>query len=277
MFGAIQQVMFCIGLKPQLEAFSFLGAHMPTPLSSYLLDLIMSYEDPEKSEVSLQLYDGGDSEHHIYFFNPKLSTSDNNILAMTNENRLFSFHEDIPFYCSFKFESSLSLSNLFAEAATLKTRVDQLDSEKLRSNLVWFKMLVQRVKEQAGSFLFSEILNSVLIDISVRFYDDDGVIVLCFSKHSPFLNKNIHFNFYFDMEFNFKSVKFNCFAHQDNYQQESLQKFKPENQLLAFQLLLSYYCYPQIHAQLDDLIDVSTDLTDTNLADYAHLAHMLSI
>jgi hypothetical protein len=134
------------------------------------------------------------------------------------------------------------------------------------SNLGWMKSFIMSIKSQVGLSLFKEIANSVLIDLSIKMNDKKSIIQLNFSKHSTVLNKNVHYNIYFDLSFNFIDVEFLSYAYIDNSQVEQLSKFSSSNKLMAFYVLLHYYTNIDMHNNLVSMLNVENDLNDDNLS-----------
>lgn len=245
---------------------------MSLDLATKVVNHILSYEDPASTTLSLKVHeDGATGVHHVYceyanYYHPELSYYDS----------LFKCHDDLPSYCLFSFESSTDLTSFFKLVANPESALELAGQAKTQTHIVWMKTLFHRLKEQTGQVLFNELLKSVLIDLSIKF-EKEGEIILNFSKHSDYLNKNIHFEIELDMEFTIQSVLFRSYTYTDNYQRETLPKFKPENQLAAFHTLLSYYCHQSVHQSLDMLINVANDLNDDNLHAYEHMVNMIKI
>lgn len=241
---------------------------MSREYANQLLDAIISHEDSNTSQISLKLVSDSITEYtHICFSNLCKNNIKDCLEKNLKKSALFIYYNHSPIHC-FSFNTKYSLSLLFN---------DNIDLNDDLFNIVWIKKFIQHVKSETGSHLFHELKSSVPISLSVNFVDGEPIIVFMFSKHSDYLNKNIFFTLFFDLSFKLKNVKFDCPTYQDGYQQKMLLRFDYKNQLLAFKLLLSYYSYSHVHVYLDELIDVSTDLTDSNLADYGLVANMLLI
>lgn len=241
---------------------------MSLEFATQLLNAIISHENADQSNLALQLVsDPSTDETHICFSHLCKNNKSDSVDKNLKKSALFICYNHQPLYC-FNFNTEQSLSLLFNGS---------IDLDDGRFNTGWIKTLIQHVHSETTLHLSRELIRSAILSLSVNFLDGEPTIVLTFAKHSVYLGKNIFFSLHFDMAFKLKHVRFDCPSHQDKYQQKTLTRFNHENQFLAFQLLLSYYSYPQVHAHLDELIDVSNDLTDDNLADYAHLANMLLI
>lgn len=246
---------------------------MSLDLANHIVDVIMSYEDPSSSEIALKVFQDRSTSmsdvkcHKLDRINPCLSGYSN----------LFKCHNDIPFYCLFSLDISVDLTTFFKLVANPSRSVFESSQHCIQSDIVWFQTIINRLKEQTGNGLFEELYQSVLIDFSIKFSNDVGEILLNFSKHSLYLGKNIHFEIHLDMVGNLKSVNFRSYTYNDNYQPDIIKKFKPKNQIVAFHLFLSYYCYPLVHQELDSLIDISMGLNDSNLHNYENIMNMIKI
>jgi hypothetical protein len=241
-------------------------------LANRLIKLITSYENPQISDVSLHLSQtlGIGDAGNIYIRNRYLQRS----------HQLFLCSKPIySDYYLFSLRSSAGLYTIFRLLAQPETFSPSNDDEAFISNLVWFKALMRNIKNQIGNNLFHELTYSILIDMSIAMNDKDnnGIIKFNFSKHSNVLNKNVHYNISFDLSFNFIEVNFDSKTYVDNYQKETLVKFKAENQLAAFYTLFSYYCHPSVHQSLDTVMNVAADLNDDNLHAYEHMVNMIKI
>jgi hypothetical protein len=239
-------------------------------LANQLIKLIKSYENPEISNVALHVDQTRDSGYNgsIYIRNRNFERS----------HQLFVCSK--PIYSDdylFSLRSSAGLYTIFRLLAQPETFSPSNDNEEFISNLVWFKAMALNIKDQIGHNLFHELTYSILIDMSITMKDDNGIIKFNFSKHSIFLNKNIHYNISFDLSFKFIEVNFDSKTYVDNYQRETLVKFKSENQLAAFYTLFSYYCHPSVHQSLDTVINVANDLNDDNLYAYEQIVNMIKI
>ena len=241
-------------------------------LAKRLITSIMSYENPQISDALLYVdQDLGNGEDGcIYFMD--LNSQSNRQLFLCSTSK---YSED----CLFSLRSSTGLYTIFRLLAQPETFSPSNDDEAFIYNLAWFKALMLNIKGQIGHNLFHELTYSILIDMSVSMNDKDNnaIIKFNFSKHSKVLNKNVHYNISFDLSFNFIEVKFDSKTYADNYQMATLAKFKPENQLVAFHTLLSYYCHPSVHQSLDMVIDVANDLNDDHLHAYEHMVNMIKI
>lgn len=241
-------------------------------LANQLIKLINSYENPEISNVSLHVDQTSGSGYNgsIYIRNRNLE----------GIHQLFSCSKTI--YSDdylFSLQSSAGVYTIFRLLAQPETFSPSNDDEEFISNLDWFKALILNIKDKIGQNLFHELTYSILIDMSIAMNDKDsnGIIKFNFSKHSNVLNKNVHYSISFDLSFNFIGINFNSKNYVDNYQKETLAKFKSENQLAAFYTLFSYYCHPSVHQSLDSVINVVTDLNDGNLHAYEHMVNMIKI
>ena len=240
-------------------------------IANRLIKLIMSYENPQISDVSLELsHIGTGDAGNIYVRNNYLQRGHRLFLCSKpthSDDYLFSLR------------SSAGLYTVFRLLAQPETFSPSNDDEEFISNLVWFKALMRNIKNQIGNNLFHELTYSILVDMSIAMNDTDhnGIIKFNFSKHSNVLNKNVHYNISFDLSFKFIGVNFDSKTYVDNYQRETLVKFKPENQLAAFHTLLSYYCHPSVQQSLDTVMDLAIDLNDDNLHAYEHMVNMIKI
>lgn len=242
---------------------------MSLDLANHIVDVIMSYEDPSSSNMALKVIQhrstsGSDIQWH------KLNRTTPHLSSYSS---LFKCHDDNPFQCIFSLECDLDLTSFFK----FISNPSNSSQHCIQADIVWFQTIVNRLKQQSGNTLFEEIYQSVLIDFSIKCSDDLFEVVLNFSKHSLYLGKNIHFELHLDMDGNFKSVNFRSYTYVDNYQRDVIHKFKVENQLLAFHLFLSYYCYPLVHQELDSLISVPMELNDNNLYNYENIMNMIKI
>lgn len=239
-------------------------------LANRLIRLIKSYENPDISDVSVHIDQSHESRNdgNIYIRNRKFERSYQLFLcskSLHNDGYLFSL------------TSSSGLYTIFRLLASPESFSPTKDDEILISKLVWLKALMTNIKDQIGNNLFHELTYSILIDMSITMKDDNGIIKFNFSKHSNFLNKNIHYNISFDLSFKFIEVNFDSKTYVDNYQRETLVKFKSENQLAAFYTLFSYYCHPSVHQSLDTVMNVANDLNDDNLHAYEQMVNMIKI
>jgi hypothetical protein len=238
-------------------------------LANRLVTLIKSYEDPEISNVALHVDQvrGSGCNGSIYIRNRNFERS----------HQLFVCSKPISSDYLFSLRSSAGLYTIFRLLAQPETFSPSNDDEEFISNLVWFKVMIRTIKDQIGQNLFHELTYSILIDMSITMKDNNGIIKFNFSKHSNVLNKNVHYNISFDLSFNFIEVNFDSKTYVDNYQKETLVKFKSENQLAAFYTLFSYYCHPSVHQSLDTVMNVAIDLNDDNLHAYEHMVNMIKI
>lgn len=230
---------------------------MISPVSANkLIKSIMSYENPQLSNVSLHVQTH--IEPNIYFIDPSSGIYE----------PLFLCCETMDGSCLFNLRSTTSLSSIFhflGYPAQYKDNPFERDG-KFISELVWFKVFIRHMKSQVGISLFKDIATSVLIDFSIKMNDEHSVIQLNFSKHSTLLNKNVHYNIYFDLSFNFVNVEFLSHSYIDNNQVRNLSKFDGANKLMAFYVLLHYYTNIDMHNNLVSMLDVENDLNDDNLS-----------
>lgn len=246
---------------------------MSLDLANHIVDIIMACEDPSSSDMALKIIQARSSSsadiqcHKLNRITPLLSSY----------SSLFKCHDDSPFQCMFSLECDLDLTSFFKFIAAPSRFGIASHQHYIQSDVLWFQTIINRFKEQAGNTLIEELYQSALIDFSIKCSDDVFEVVLNFSKHSLYLGKNVHFEFYLDMAGNFKSANFRSYTYGDNYQREVLPKFKPENQLMAFHLFLSYYCHPFVHQELDSLFNVLRDLNDDNIQNYENIVTMLKI
>jgi len=246
---------------------------MSLDLAHHIVDVIMSCENPSSSHMALKIIqDRSTSSADIQCHKLNRTTP-----SITGYKSLFKCHDDSPFECVFSLEHELDLTTFFKFIANPSRFEIQNVQYGIQMEIVWFSRFIDRFKEQAGNALFEELYQSALIDFSIKCSDDVFEVVLNFSKHSLYLGKNVHFEFHFDMAGNFQSVNFRSYSYGDNYQREIIPKYKPENQLMAFHLLLSYYCHPLVHQELDSLLTVPIDLNDNNINNYENIVTMLKI
>lgn len=235
--------------------------------ATHLLNAIMSHEDSEQSKLALQLVlDPSTEETHICFShlckNNKRDIIDKNL----KRSALFICYDQLPTY---RFDFNIEDCSLLFE--------NDVNLDDVKLNIIWIKKLIQHVKLETNPQIFYELLNAHMLTLHVDFFNGEPTILFRFFKYSEYLKINIFFSLTFDMSFKLQNVQFDCINHHDNYRQNTLMRFNHENQLLAFQLLLAYYSYPNFHVHLDDLIDVSTDLNDANLSDYLNILNMIII
>lgn len=240
---------------------------MSLTFTKKLIQSIMSYEDSKASYVSLHIQDN--IEPNIYFIEPFSGTS----------LPLFLCCQTMDGSTLFSLRSTTSLSSIFnflGYPEHYKTNPFLRDGLFI-SELAWFQSFIKTMKSQIGIALFKEISNSVLIDFSVKMSDEKSIIQLNFSKHSTLLNKNVHYNIYFDLSFNFIDVEFLSYSYIDNNQVHNLSKFNGSNKLIAFYILLHYYTNIDMHNNLVSMLDVENELNDDNLSICSSIVSMSNI
>lgn len=239
---------------------------MSLELSNLLINSIMSYEDDESPLVLKQVRTKSSGIVHI----------DLKGVRTPLDSRLFECYQHSDNAWVYSLQSTMNMQQFFHMLAFPDRPAITVDDVRTQLNIVWLKTFISKFKNQVSPSLFHEICDSVLIDFSIIFIGKTASISLRFSKHSNYLNKNLHFEIEFDMSFNLISFNFIAGSYVDNYQEKLLDSFEASNKLSAFHFFIVYYAHESVHHQIDSLFDIAI-LNDTNIKDYENIIGMIKI
>lgn len=237
-------------------------------LSLAFIRYLLSYEDPDGSQISL--YTRTQSKKSlpgIYFQWGKKSCSYHPIFLL----------DDLDVNGFFSLSTSSNLTN-FIKRLAYPEMTNHIPPDALFiSNLAWFKSFIVNLRASVGDDMFGQLMGSQLIKLIVSIHEKKPFIALSFVKHSTVLNKNVHYTVILDLSFKFVDIYFNVYTYVDNKQHKNLSRFDTTNKLKAFYILFNYYSNIDVYNHLVGMLDIDTDLDDSNLETYKDIISMITI
>jgi hypothetical protein len=229
-------------------------------IAKKLFDVIMKHEDVEGMFYSLYVHEKAHNPFGIIHFE-----NDNN----PTRDSLFSLEQ-------YDGKNVFHLISQTSVRSDIRLLLDEYQDDKLLAKerrfkrIQWLRKFAQSFKEQFKEEVFYNIVNSRM-DAFRIVMDKDGNFIINL-QYSIYSEHTSAVSCYFDFDSDFNLISINI---GDNKLSNILAKLQDKKS--GFEFLINYHTHKKTYDMLKDSIDISKELNDETLAQYAEIIKMVEI